>query len=117
MCAPSRMAIKAALMSESRFMVGCVVTKGRRIIGLGFNDMNKGHTKMGKTKKIHAEMRALGSCRCDVHGYEAWIARVSFRGSLALARPCPLCVKSLKDAGIKRVHYTTNSDDWATEEI
>ena len=48
---------------------------------------------------------ALNSAR----GTTIYVARVDQRGETRLARPCSKCMKSLYEAGVREVVYTTDA--------
>ncbi len=106
---------QALLCVDFRARIGCVVTDRRgRVISSGFNK-RKTHprqaflsNKMGLDKQyLHAEIAALVSCRHIPH--TIYIGRLKRNGDAGLATPCPICELAIKEAGIKRVIYTTNS--------
>jgi deoxycytidylate deaminase len=105
-----RLAKKCATNSEHKFQLGCVIVKNNKVIGAGWNT-TKTHTKSPqKYKTLHAEMSALFSAKkAPVKGAEAYVFRILKNGEYALAKPCPICENMLKLAGIKKVHYTTDS--------
>ncbi|WP_198433949.1 deoxycytidylate deaminase [Virgibacillus salexigens] len=103
---------QATLVSQratcDRLHVGCVLVKDNRIIATGYNGSISGHTHCddeghlmyegGCKRTIHAELNAL--LQCAKHG-------VSCEGAIAYVTdyPCPDCMKSLNQAGIKKVIY------------
>jgi tRNA(Arg) A34 adenosine deaminase TadA len=55
----------------------------------------------------HAECRVL---RKMDYGGVLYVARVMRKDmSLAMARPCPMCMIKIKSKGIKKVYYTVNN--------
>lgn len=58
----------------------------------------------------HAEMRLLR--KCDRSTHTVFVARVSARGELALARPCERCMAGLRARGIQRVVYSISTDEY-----
>lgn len=60
----------------------------------------------------HAEVDALAKALSrygpkSISGSEIYIARVSKRGSIGLARPCKPCQTLLDHYGVRSVHYTS----------
>ena len=49
-------------------------------------------------------------------GIEVWIRWKKKDNTFRLSRPCPICEKTIKDLGIKKVYYT-NSYGGITKEI
>lgn len=67
---------------------------------------------------IHAEMKTLIDTRdmdIDWKKVSIYVYRDS-HGDLRNCRPCPSCMKALKDRGIKLIHYTTE-DGFCREEL
>ncbi|WP_372588403.1 deoxycytidylate deaminase [Priestia megaterium] len=91
-----------------RLSVGCLLVKDNRIIATGYNGSisgaphcdDVGHLmyENGCKRTVHAEMNAL--LQCAKYG-------VSANGATAYCNhfPCPDCMKSLNQAGIKRIVY------------
>jgi len=63
------------------------------------------------SKKIflHAEVAALVSSQNKVH--TIIIARMRRDGSLAIARPCPICQLAIKEAKVKKVYFTNEQGE------
>lgn len=117
MNAPKRISIKMALQSTSRFKVGCVIAKGRRILCAGYNDMGTTHPRMGTLKRLHAEVHALVSPHSNIVGGDAYVCRVMADGTLGLARPCPICIEALRLYGIKTIYFTSGDGEWIKETL
>jgi dCMP deaminase len=91
-----------------RLFVGCVLVKDNRIIATGYNgSVSKtphcdqvGHLMYegGCKRTIHAEQNAL--LQCSKYG-------VATDGATAYCNhyPCPYCMQSLNQAGIKKIIY------------
>lgn len=119
MSAPKRIAIKMALQSTSRFRVGCVIARGKRVLYAGYNQMGKSHPLSDRRglRGIHAEVHCLLPAHGERITGEAYIARIRLDGSLGIARPCPDCIKALRQHGVKRINYTTQDGVWVQEAI
>ncbi len=99
---------------DRKYLVGAVALdyKGR-IIGLKTNSY-KTHPRMTELSRatrwgdrkifLHAEVATLVSVSQPVH--TIIIARIRKDGSLALAKPCPLCQLAIKEAKVKRTYFT-----------
>ena len=100
--------------SNAKNMHGAVVVKGGRVLGTGFN-RNRNHPRFVspehiKTKcSVHAEESAIKDANYDVRGAILYVARVNRNGEDRDSKPCPRCLTLIKESGIKRVIYTTNS--------
>jgi tRNA(Arg) A34 adenosine deaminase TadA len=108
-------AIEVAKSSPSKKKVGALLLNRSRVVVSATNLETKSHPtqakfaqRVGLCEKIylHAEIAALVKCReeCDT----IVVARVNPQGKLRMARPCPICELALKEAGILKIHYTTN---------
>lgn len=108
------------LSDHDHYRVGaCIVYKGR-VISVGVNQQLKCHplTRMfNEFQSIHAEVssivrlknkKILKECKMVVY-------RENALGELAMARPCPTCLKILKFFNISSIAYTT--DGGYVEEI
>lgn len=108
-------AISVAKDSPSKKKVGAVLLNRNRIVMTATNLEDKSHPiqarfaeRVGLNEKIylHAEIAALVKCKeeCDT----IIVARVNPQNKLRMAKPCPICSLALKEAGISKIHYTTN---------
>lgn len=108
-------AIEVAKSSPSKKKVGAILLNKSKIVASATNLERKSHPiqarfaeRVGLREKIylHAEIATLVKCReeCDT----IVVARVNPQGKLRMARPCPICELALKEAGISKIHYTTN---------
>lgn len=105
-----RLAIKAAEKSPSRFRVGAVIFRGSKILGVGFNDMDKTHPKaMTEERKRHAEFSAaMNAKRYDLKGARMYVVRLKKDGTMGNAKPCEHCAEQIMLAGIKSVGFSTD---------
>lgn len=81
---------------------------------MGFNKMGKSHPQMQKyvdgdwTPGLHAEVHAaLGIPPAELEGAIVYVGRVVRDGTPALARPCEICQKFLREVGVAIVYYST----------
>jgi|TARA_A100001201_G_scaffold22058_2_gene24730 tRNA(Arg) A34 adenosine deaminase TadA len=111
------LAIETARSSPSKKQVGAILLNKNRVVVTATNIETKTHPiqarfaeRVGLHEKIflHAEIAALVKCReeCDT----IVVARLGGHNhdELRMAKPCPVCALALKEAGIDKVHYTTN---------
>lgn len=109
--------IDVAKSSPSKKRVGAILLNKNKVVAIGTNKETKSHPlqakfaiKVGLEEKIylHAEISALVKCReeCDT----IVVARLGGHSKTKLrnAKPCPICSLALKEAGIKKLCYTTN---------
>lgn len=105
-----RFAIKyASVSANERAKVGAVLFKGNKLISGSWNDTRKTHPDSPyRYQAIHAEFGALlGNYKYDVVNATLFVARVDLHGKLKIAKPCDLCEKLVRAAGIKKIFYTT----------
>jgi len=89
--------------------LGAVISRGNRVISLGFNK-NKTHTKSNHSwKRLHAEISAIIKARQDVTSCHIYIYRETKDGQMAMARPCRSCMEAIKEAGIKKIFYSSTN--------
>lgn len=102
--------------------VGSSIYKGNRFISRAVNE-NKTHTAVVRyndvlpfTKEpfLHAEMSALikASKIIDEREFKdctLYVARKLNCGGYGLARPCRACMEAIKEFGINKIVYTTDS--------
>lgn len=73
----------------------------------------------GVVNSLHAEIRALSKAKyldIDFDKTTLYIYREYANGNKAMARPCPACMRYIKELGIKNVCYST-ADGIAEERI
>lgn len=108
-----------ARLSDHRCKIGCVVVKNHRIISSGHNSATVCHGRQALADKlyfdceskgpVHAEFDALSYLHfkgVDLAGAELYIYRETSSGELTLARPCPRCMKLIRECEIREVNYT-----------
>ena len=119
----------AELSDFPRVNIGCVAVYKHKIISSGCNS-----TKTNPTQKrlniyrfdadtpatIHAELSCLlplmNRQDIDFSNVSLYIYREYKNGELALARPCPSCMKLITELGIRSIYYT-NLGKFSHEEI
>lgn len=123
-----------AISKESTFekiKIGCVIVNKKEVISVGTNTPKSHPVQMIYNTKyyrdrykdgmffhhyIHAEIRAiLNAERQDLTGCSLYTYRETFNGEIANSRPCPACMKMIKNVGIKKIYYTTK--DGYCEEV
>lgn len=116
-----------SILSDHRCKIGCVIVDKHRIISSGHNSNTKCHPIQAEldtrhfncycTGKIHAETSAiipLLKTREDFSRATIYTYREHADGSLAKSRPCARCIQLIKQMGITKIKYTTDSG-FATE--
>ncbi len=90
-----------------QYKMGCVIVKGKRVVGMGYNQLKSHPKSPHKWKTIHAEFHAtLGADLAELRGATAFVYREKKNGDLANAMPCKSCQSMLDNLGIKEVYYT-----------
>jgi deoxycytidylate deaminase len=99
--------LMARRSNARNFKMGAVVARGRKVIGLGANDVIKTHPRSNTPHgHIHAELSAILNARQDVNGTTLYIFRAGKDEDPLLAKPCRNCQALLKKEGIKTVVYS-----------
>ena len=110
------------LSDHPNYKIGAIVVSKHRIISSGYNSDTKTHplqkiynkyrfTDEGN-HKCHAELSALLpliKSNTDLSNANVYVYREYKNHHLACARPCPSCMKLIKDCGIKRIYYSTEN--------
>lgn len=105
-----------ATKSSARNTHGAVVVKGGRVLGTGWNkSRNSPHNVSPERIKTdcsyHAEEIAIREAGENIRGAIIYVARVNRQGKDRNSTPCPKCVSLIKEAGIKKVVYTTEKGE------
>lgn len=104
-------AIRLALRSTANKRHGCIIIKGGRVIGYGYNSyINKPFfTSPEHLDKcsIHAEIAAIRNSSGNVKGATVYVARVNNRGEVRYSEPCDKCRLELDRYGIRKAIWTT----------
>jgi len=113
-----KLAIRTAYSSSSKFRLGAVLTKRNHVISTACNNMNKTHPVQAKASKlpfsigIHAEVRScIGIPLCDLENSNLYVARVLRNGNLGISKPCSSCERFIREVGIKKVFFTTDTSE------
>ncbi len=96
--------------NHSRYLLGCVVVKGGRVINMGINVEFKGSKgylrKHRKNLALHAEVAALhGISKKNSKGSTLYVIGQTKAGNCILSKPCATCLLFINQMGIKRVVY------------
>jgi tRNA(Arg) A34 adenosine deaminase TadA len=106
-------ASRIAMESRERTRHGCIIVNGGAVQSKGTNTYRNqpGIIEDTNALSVHAEINALKRSG-NVSGAVAYISRVNNLGEPRQSRPCPECLKALKDAGVKRIIYTVNGEEY-----
>ena len=114
---PSVLQAKELAINNGRtYHLAAILRRNGRVIRVGENT-DKTHPRFKRQYKdgtwashMHAEMNVL---RFAQPGDELEVLRFSKCGHHhTMAKPCSLCEKEIKKAGIKKVRYTNWTGDW-----
>lgn len=110
------------LSNFGRARLGCIIVIGNKVISTGYNQLKTSpiQKKYNKFRKgefpdhihndtLHAEIDALNKSSFKDYHWKAatlYVGRQDKAGHPRLAKPCPACIKAIKERGIKRVFYT-----------
>ena len=109
-----QVATKLAETSTERTKHGCIIVLGGAVQAMGVNTYRNqpGIVAEVDCLSVHAEINALKRVKRNLSGAVVYVSRVNNNGEPRQSRPCPACLKSLKDAGCKRVVYTINGNEY-----
>lgn len=113
------LAIKLARANpNAKWKLAAISTGGGRILGVGLNTFKQNVTPPGTIHYsdlgIHAEHNCL---KQFAHPKQMYVARISKSGQISLARPCDTCYSRLVKAGVKRITYTIDNENFGEERI
>jgi deoxycytidylate deaminase len=122
-----------SLLSDfDRVHIGCVITYNDKVIASGYNNRktdpvqakyNRYRKSYGTRTKhfCHAEVMALKrivNLELDSRNIIVYNYRENADGRPSLSRPCPACMRFIKDLGIRRLIYSTDNEyGWCEERI
>lgn len=115
-----RFAIEESRKSELPIKVGACLVVGKSIYKA--HNKDKTHTLFANPDvhvrlSMHAEINALIRAALKAENGEIYVYRDS-NGRPALARPCEQCLPILRNAGVRRIFYSTNHFPfWKSEEV
>ena len=110
-------AVGAAKKSSYKHQMGACITKGNKVLGVGYNRTNRHQSKIKTTHwpgSYHAEtaavIDALRKHTSDkLKGAKITVVRLGKKNQLMLALPCRHCYNMLKNLGIKEVRFSNDS--------
>lgn len=104
---------KIASTSDCRQKHGCVAIRGGRVLAVGVNAYRNARQLFdiipSYGRSIHAEEACLKALGGEARGVTMYIARVNNYGVEMMSKPCSNCAQLLKEAGVKKVVYTIES--------
>jgi tRNA(Arg) A34 adenosine deaminase TadA len=99
--------------SKERTRHGCIIVKSGAVQSKGVNTYRNqpGIIQEIEALSVHAEINALKRGG-NLNGAVLYVARVNNAGEPRQSRPCPSCLTAAKAAGIKRIVYTVNGNEY-----
>jgi deoxycytidylate deaminase len=112
-----RYAINAAELSTNDYhRVGSSLWQGSRLISVGWNNFKTHPDSPTRFHAQHSEFNCLvGLHKYDVVGATIFVVRLTRGGDIGIAKPCDICEKMLRAAGIRKVFYSGR--DYEVEEL
>ncbi len=89
------LALAREAAAEGEVPVGCVIVRGREIVGRGRN-----RREAGKNALCHAELEAIDEACRTLGGWRLWECTL-----YVTLEPCPMCAGAILNARIPRVVY------------
>ena len=112
-----RMACSEMFKSDHKTRFGAVLVLRNGKVYKSHNKDMKSHPALKKhypfyAVSIHAELQTIlsvNSYRYDdcIKGSKMYVYREDKHGMLKPAKPCPYCMNIIKEAGVKKVYFTT----------
>lgn len=96
-------------------MTAIIYDKRGHPISIGENSYIKTHpyqkkladaVGMPERMYLHAEIHAITRCKDLSKAHSIFISRYNSHGQPMNAKPCPICTRAIKLAGIKKISYT-----------
>lgn len=113
-------AIDLAQRSTMRSQHAAVVARGRKVVAMGINNVERVDT-MRIGGSTHAEedacARALRLSKEQCYTATVYVVRVDRCGVLKNSAPCIDCARMMRELGIGRVVYTNSSGDVVSERL
>lgn len=101
------LARKMSYKSSYRHQMGAVVVLGKKVLGLGFNELKTHPKSPDEYQMRHAEFNSILNARKEnFTGCEIYVYRELKDGTPASAKPCNNCLKMLKSLNFSKIHYS-----------
>jgi deoxycytidylate deaminase len=113
-----------ARMTSKR--MGAVLVNGKNVVSRGYNMFTKSHPEFQDIdeegedflRNSHAELMALVRRKHhDVNNLTMYVWRSLDDGTPANSRPCRICMKLIKEFGVKRVRFIDDSGNFVEEKL
>lgn len=103
------------MSNQRQNITALVYDRKGRILALGRNKYHKTHPLQAQAAKavgedhkiyLHAEVDALVKVKDWSRAYRIVVTRFNKNGDPVMAKPCPICQRVIRQAGIKIVEHT-----------
>lgn len=95
------------------YQLCALVVKKNRVLSVGYNNPKTHPLAKTKMRQLHAEVAACIRCSKDeLRGAEIIVVRARRDHKVGMAQPCEACDTFIRNVGIRRVYYTTDSPNW-----
>ena len=103
-------------MGVQQCLTATVYDRNNRVLAVGTNSYTKTHPVQAKYAQraglpdkqfLHAEVQAIIKALKKGKPHSIHIERYNKNGAPLLAKPCPVCSLAIKEAGIRKVFYTS----------
>lgn len=89
---------------------GCIIVKGGRVIGRGYNVYKTNPFIASENHmdrcSVHAEVAAIKNVRGSLKGATIYVARINKRGEVRYSKPCSNCQSVINECGIRKVLWS-----------
>lgn len=102
---------------QTQNITAIIYDKKGKVLSVGKNSYIKTHprqakhaNKVGLPEKIflHAEVDAIVRCADLSRAHRILVTRVTRNGEYGNAKPCPVCVSAIEEAGIKVMEWSND---------
>lgn len=102
-------------MNTKHALTAIIYDKRGRVLSVGQNSYVKTHPLMAKYANkcgepfkqfLHAEVHAILKCKDLSKAYKIFVSRYGRTGNPLNAKPCPICMQAIKEAGIEIIEHT-----------
>lgn len=104
------------LSNHEHFKLGSVIVRGSKIVSVGTNNIKTHPKSTHPFYSLHAEMAAILLAKQDLAKCEIYVYRETKSGIPVMSRPCEYCFPFIKEAGLKKIHYSIDGN-YKTERI
>ena len=94
------------LSNHSHFKLGSVIVRGSKIVSVGTNNIKTHPRSPHPYFSLHAETAAILLAKQDLTKCEIYVYRETKLGMPVMSRPCEYCLPFIKEAGLKKIHYS-----------